>query len=382
MVTDLRKPDPNSMFELLINDREILIQAWMKRVREDERIPSANELTSTLLRDHFPQLLNQIVLALAKHRSGVLETEAAVEGVSTSDAAREHINMRFLSGYTLIETLRELSHLRTEIVRRWSDSKLRPTPDELEILHASFDEVMSAAADEIHARMTAAKDVFHARLSHELSTPVTAIIGCVETLRSADKESEHFLRCIDLLSRNAELMVATVENLRDLSEMIFGRFRFGFRDCDANEVAKLAAETVHAISVDKAVDIVLKLEPSARHFIADPVKLHQALLNVLNNALKFTPKGGTVSLECRSTDEIVEFTVSDTGEGIAPDFLPYVFEQFRQESPTNRTHGLGIGLAITREIIENHGGRITAESPGKGLGAAFRIMLPVRSATH
>ncbi|MEK7355223.1 MAG: sensor histidine kinase [Bdellovibrionota bacterium] len=373
---------PLNLFELLISQREDLIRSWMKRVRDDDRIPSAENLTSVLLRDHFPQLLNQIVLALAKHKSGLLDTDGAVTGVSRSEAAQAHVTMRFLSGYTLLETLRELGHLRSEIVSRGARSQVRPSEDELDILHSSFDEVMAMAADEINARTSNAKDVFHARLSHELGTPATAIVGCVDVIRNEPKDSEKFLKSLDVLSRNAELLVATVENLRDLSQLIFGRLRISLRSSDANEIAKLAAETIYHQGVEKKVEISLRLEPEGRKIVADPVKLHQALLNILNNAVKFTPEGGSIELRCQSDSDQVEFIVIDTGEGIAEEFLPFVFEQFRQESTSDRTRGLGIGLAIAREIVEGHGGQISVASPGKGLGSTFAIKIPVRTATH
>jgi signal transduction histidine kinase len=225
---------------------------------------------------------------------------------------------------------------------------------------------------------SALKDQFLMTVSHELRTPLTAIAGWARLLVDGmvgDDRRDAALRTIE---RNAQVQKVLVEDLLDVSSIISGKLRLDVRSVSIVEVVKNAIEAVAPAIDAKALRLVTTLDPEAGRISGDPDRLQQIVWNLLSNAVKFTPNGGRVDVSViRDSDEI-EIVVADSGAGIAPDFLPHVFERFRQESAgtSRRTGGLGLGLAIVRNLVELHGGRITAESDGEGRGARFVIRLP------
>jgi signal transduction histidine kinase len=225
---------------------------------------------------------------------------------------------------------------------------------------------------------SALKDQFLMTVSHELRTPLTAIAGWARLLVDGmvgDDRRETALRTIE---RNAQVQKVLVEDLLDVSSIISGKLRLDVRSVSIVEVVKNAIEAVAPAIDAKALRLVTTLDPDAGRISGDPDRLQQIVWNLLSNAVKFTPTGGRVDVSVvRDSDEI-EIVVADSGAGIAPDFLPHVFERFRQESAgtSRRTGGLGLGLAIVGNLVELHGGRITAASDGEGRGARFVVRLP------
>jgi signal transduction histidine kinase len=215
-------------------------------------------------------------------------------------------------------------------------------------------------------------------VSHELRTPLTAIAGWARLLVDGmvgDDRRDAALRTIE---RNAQVQKVLVEDLLDVSSIISGKLRLDVRSVSIVEVVKNAIEAVAPAIDAKALRLVTTLDPDAGRISGDPDRLQQIVWNLLSNAVKFTPTGGQVDVSVvRDSDEI-EIAVADSGAGIAPDFLPHVFERFRQESAgtSRRTGGLGLGLAIVGNLVELHGGRITAASDGEGRGARFVVRLP------
>ena len=224
------------------------------------------------------------------------------------------------------------------------------------------------------------KDEFLGTLSHELRTPLNAILGYARMLRggvfAAGAKQD---RALEILERNAQALTQSVEDVLDVSRIIAGKLRLNLQDVDLAEVIDDAVGTVLPAADARGVRLQLDLDRTTPPVAGDPERLQQVVWNLLTNAVKFTPPGGAVNVRLTHDHGKATVTVSDTGRGITPAFLPHIFERFRQaDSRFSREHGgLGLGLAIAREIVETHGGIIDASSPGEGRGATFSVSLPV-----
>ncbi|HEX8411459.1 MAG TPA: GAF domain-containing protein [Thermoanaerobaculia bacterium] len=222
-----------------------------------------------------------------------------------------------------------------------------------------------------------AKDEFLATLSHELRTPMTAVVGWARMLKmglTADESVE----AVDAIEKSATVQMQLIEDILDMSRIMAGKLRIDTTPVDMRVVTEAALTAVRPAASVKGIEIVTSYAPNLPPVAGDGNRLQQVVWNLLTNALKFTPRGGTVLVRIACGEEGVSVTVRDSGVGIDPAFLPHVFERFRQQdSSTTRAHGgIGIGLAIARYLIEMHGGEITAESEGAGRGATFRVVLP------
>jgi hypothetical protein len=228
-------------------------------------------------------------------------------------------------------------------------------------------------------RVARAKDDFLASLSHELRTPLAAIIGWAGVLQRPDVDASTLKRGIDVIARNAKAQSQLVADLLDVSRAAAGKLKVEFRPSDMNVVAAVAADTAGPAAQAKGVGIQTRLESDRPAWVmGNEERLHQAVSNLISNALKFTPAGGTILVETASTPNDVELRVVDDGEGISPDFLPHLFERFSQaDGSTARHHGgLGLGLAIVKNLVELHDGTVHAFSDGPGRGATFSVRLP------
>ena len=222
------------------------------------------------------------------------------------------------------------------------------------------------------------KDEFLATLSHELRTPLNAIMGWAGMLRSGKLTSEESERAIEIIDRNAKVQSRLIEGVLDVSRIVSGKFQIECRPVQLREVVTAAVDSIRPTADAKSIGLKVVIEPDVQMASGDFNRLQQVVWNLLSNAVKFTEGGGEVTIAMRNVDEDVEIAVSDTGQGISSDFLPHVFDRFRQaDSSTTRKHGgLGLGLAIVRHLVELHGGRVEAESDGPGKGATFRVRLP------
>ncbi|HMZ18077.1 MAG TPA: ATP-binding protein, partial [Blastocatellia bacterium] len=239
-------------------------------------------------------------------------------------------------------------------------------------------------AGEHHAREQAEqasrlKDEFVATISHELRTPLNAILGWARLLRGGKLDAEACANALETIERSAENQARLIEDLLDMSRIITGKLQMEMRSLDAATGARAALKTVTPAAQAKGIRLVSEFEPDAGFISGDADRLQQIIWNLLSNAIKFTPRGGTVELRLTREQSQVAISIRDTGQGIEPDFLPHVFDRFRQaDSSSVRKHGgLGLGLAIVRHLVEMHGGTITAHSDGPGCGAAFTVRLPV-----
>ena len=222
------------------------------------------------------------------------------------------------------------------------------------------------------------KDEFLATLSHELRTPLNAILGYARMMRMGILTPRKQTHAVETIERNATALTQIVEDVLDVSRIVSGKMRLAVQPIDLIAIAHQSLEAVQPAAETKHIVLETAFDVDALSISADPDRLQQVLWNLMSNAVKFTGSGGRVTLAVTRNDANIEIAVTDSGVGIAPAFLPHVFERFRQaESGTNRERGgLGLGLAISRELIEMHGGTIRAESAGVGLGSTFRIVLP------
>jgi CheY-like chemotaxis protein/nitrogen-specific signal transduction histidine kinase len=229
-----------------------------------------------------------------------------------------------------------------------------------------------------------AKDEFLMTLSHELRTPLTSILGWARLLPSIPKDEAMFEEAIAAIRRSAQLQARLIDDVLDVSRVISGKLRLTREPLEVVSLLRSAADAVRPMAEAKAITITLDLEPDLGMIVADATRLHQVIWNLLTNAVKFTPNGGAVTISASRPPSGIEIRVRDTGEGIDPEFLPYVFEPFRQaENPRTRVHGgLGLGLSIVRYLVEAHGGMVSAESVGRGKGATFTVRLPIAEAAH
>ena len=223
------------------------------------------------------------------------------------------------------------------------------------------------------------KDQFLATLSHELRTPLNAIYGWARMLGAGRLDETATRRATEAILRNAEAQVQLIEDLFDVSRVITGNMRLEVRPLNVAAVLEAALDTVRPAATAKGVHLESVLEPGAEAMMGDPARLQQVIWNLLMNAVKFTPRGGRVTAHLRRVDTHIEIVVSDTGEGIAPEHMPRLFQRFGQaDSSSTRGHtGLGIGLALVRHLVDLHGGTVNAHSAGQGLGATFTVTLPV-----
>jgi len=223
-----------------------------------------------------------------------------------------------------------------------------------------------------------AKDEFLSVLSHELRTPLNAILGWSAMLRQRTLSQDKVLRALETIERNAKSQAQLIEDILDVSRIITGKLRLQVRPVNLVPVIESAIESVRLAAEAKSIRLQSVLDSQAGLLLGDANRLQQVVWNLLSNALKFTPKDGRVEIRLERVNSHAEITVSDTGLGISSDFLPFVFDRFRQhDSTTTRSHGgLGLGLAIVRQLVELHGGTVTVVSPGIGQGTTFTVTLP------
>jgi CheY-like chemotaxis protein/nitrogen-specific signal transduction histidine kinase len=245
------------------------------------------------------------------------------------------------------------------------------------------------------------KDEFLAVLSHELRSPLNPILGWSKLLRSRKLDEKTTDRALETIERSAQVQTQLIEDLLDVSRILQGKLSLNVCPVDLTSTIRAAMETVHLAAQAKSIQIQTRLEPDVGQVSGDPSRLQQVVWNLLSNAVKFTPARGRVEVRLSvvsrqssvvsgqsqqttdngqlTTDKYAQIQVSDTGKGISPDFLPHVFDYFRQadSTTTRKFGGLGLGLAIARNLVELHGGTVRAESPGVGQGATFTVRLPL-----
>jgi len=395
---------PVVLASLLEAQKDQLLEKWAARVLADPDLPIAPKLSPPALNDHFPEIVTRLAVTL---RTLDDHPEALGRLVGSTAEAEAHISQRVEVEYSVPEVLRELSHLRLAIIDLCGDAL--PNGASAAILHAAFDQMMINAADQLSgivlegrkraealanernvlyererdARQAGeeahrAKDQFLAMVSHELRTPLNAISGWTEMLKRKESDVHLRERAVATIQRNANVQARLIDGLLDITRLRSGRVSFPTVPVDVAGLLRSLIESFMPAFAEKKLRVDLSLLPVESTAMGDEQRLHQVFTNLVGNAIKFTPEGGTVRVRMEGSSDLVRVEVSDSGVGIPGDFLPHVFEPFRQaDSSWTRDHsGLGLGLAIAKAIVDLHGGSIEAVSNGHGEGATFRVTLP------
>jgi PAS domain S-box-containing protein len=329
--------------------RERPLDAVFRIVNESTRQAGENPVTRVLREGRITGLANHTVLLARDGRATPIDDSAAPIRTPEGRTIGAVLVFRDITARREVEREQALALDREQAARRDAEAATR------------------------------SKDEFVTTLSHELRTPLNAIFGWVRLLRSGALDEPARAHALEVIERNTRSQTRMVEDLLDVSRMMTGRFRIEPRPVDLAVVIEAAMEAVRPALDAKGLVIATRLEDAVGPVAGDPDRLQQVIWNLLTNAIKFTPRGGHVSIRLERRGSHVEVQVSDTGRGIAPEFLPHVFERFRQadSSPARAQPGLGIGLALVRHLVELHGGVVEASSAGEGRGATFTVRLPV-----
>jgi signal transduction histidine kinase/ActR/RegA family two-component response regulator len=266
------------------------------------------------------------------------------------------------------------------LARKRAEAELIKTKEALEhqteALARSLEAERTARAEV--ERVSLMKDEFLATLSHELRTPLNAVLGWAEILLAGVRDPADLNRGLETIARNARAQAKLIEDLLDMSRIVSGKIRLDVQRTDLVSVVEAAVDAVKLSAEARAIVVRKIIDPLAGPVFGDPNRLQQIVWNLLSNAVKFTPKGGWVQVLVARINSHIEITVSDSGPGMSPEFLPHVFERFRQAdaSITRKHGGLGLGLAIVKQLVELHGGTVKAENGGPGVGASFTVSLP------
>ena len=228
------------------------------------------------------------------------------------------------------------------------------------------------------------KDEFLATLSHELRTPLTSILGWAKLMRTENFDAQLSNRALEIIERSAVAQSQLINDLLDVSRIITGKLRLSAQPVELAPVVAAAVDSLRPTADARGVQLEMLLDATAGQVSGDADRLQQVIWNLLSNAIKFTPKDGRVTIQLHRLDSQIEIMIEDTGQGISAEFLPYIFDRFRQaDGSITREHGgLGLGLAIVRHLVELHGGTIQAHSDGANLGSTFHVRLPLIAPRH
>jgi signal transduction histidine kinase/CheY-like chemotaxis protein len=368
---------------ILITDAELKIRAWNRWLEEHSGLSAAEVIGRSLL-DVYSELEAR---RLDRQYKWVLEGQTRV----LSQRLHGHLlplpTDASLSGFSEMQQTARISPLITEdgrvigtltVIEDVTERVAREAE-----LQAQIDARTQALASEKAARKEAEKanrlkDEFLATVSHELRTPLTAILGWSNMLLAGHLDGEAHDRALEIIHRNAQSQNQLISDLLDVSRIISGKLRLDLRTVELPTIIEAAVEATRPAAEAKGIRLTTALDPRSGPINGDADRLQQVVWNLLTNAIKFTDAGGEIKVKLGSVDTRVEITVQDSGLGINPEFLPHIFDRFRQADPgTNRVHGgMGLGLSIVRQLVELHGGTVKAESEGEGKGATFTVSLP------
>jgi PAS domain S-box-containing protein len=305
------------------------------------------------------------------------EAETAGRATSTGWRVRKDGSRLFVEGL--------LTGVRDEHGELLAFAKFMKDVTEKHRMEVEREEVLQSerVARNESERVSRMKDEFLATLGHELRTPLNAMLGWTQVLKRQPALQGALLEGLDVIERNARMQAQIIEDLLDMSRIVSGKIRLDVQRVDLASVVEAAVTAIRPTAQAKGIRLQVVLDPLARAVSGDPHRLQQVFWNLLTNALKFTPKDGRVSVTLERVNSHLEVSVSDNGEGIDPAFLPHVFERFRQaDASTSRQYGgLGLGLSIVKQLVELHGGSVSAKSAGAGKGSSFRVALPLMAAS-
>ena len=368
---------------IMTTDHELNVVAWNEWLEQHTGIPAAKIIGNNLL-ELFPEL---VARRLDRQYKWALEGQVRVLSQALhdylirmpsvfDDEGREDMQQAVrISPLTnegqVIGTLTIIEDVTERVAR---EAELQSQLQERSRLLTSEKLARNEAERANHL-----KDEFLATISHELRTPLNAILGWTQMLKGGKLDQSNIERAVDTIYRNAKSQNQLIDDLLDVSRIISGKLRLDVRTIDLISIVNAAVESIRPAADAKGIRVHTMFDPGAAPISGDADRLQQIIWNLLTNAVKFTPKGGRVNLKVQRLDSYVEVSVSDTGAGISKEFLPYVFDRFRQAdaSTTRPQGGLGLGLSIVRQLVELHGGSVRATSEGDGQGSTFFVTLPV-----
>jgi signal transduction histidine kinase/ActR/RegA family two-component response regulator len=365
---------------------DILEDGRLKRLEVAHSDPRKVELVRQLQERYppDPEHSGPLARALSTGRSEVVSRipEGLLLRVARDEGHLEILRGLRLRSYMIVpliarnRTLGAITFVTSESGREYTQADLSLAEDLARRAAVAVDNSRLYRESQEASRL---KDEFLATVSHELRTPLNAILGWARMLRGSKMSEEEAEQATEVIERNARSQAQLIEDLLDVSSIITGKLRLNIRPIDPGEIVGLAIESVRPAAEAKGVLLETMLDPAAGPVSGDPDRLQQVVWNLLSNSIKFTPAGGRVRVRLGRKQSQIEIVVSDTGQGINRDFLPFVFERFRQADSTltRAFGGLGLGLSIVRHLVEMHGGVVTAESEGEGKGATFAVRLPL-----
>ena len=373
------------MVKLLLVDDDEVDRMTVRRALRDARLPATIDECGT--RDEALARLASnaydcVLLDYQLPGSNGLETLAAIRGggfdvpvVALTGHGDEELAVALMkAGAADYLTKGTLQPERLERSLRYALALHRADRERRELLERERE------AREEAQTANRAKDEFLATLSHELRTPLNAILGWASLLGSGQLKPADQKRAIEIIERNTRAQAQLIEDLLDISRIVSGKLRLEPQPATIRGIVEAAADAVRHLADAKGVAIDTDTAHDAP-LLCDPARMQQVIWNLLTNAIKFTPAGGTVTVSTAREGSRLKVKVADTGAGISPAFLPHVFERFRQEdgATTRQQGGLGLGLSIVRHVVELHGGTVVAQSEGEGRGATFVVDLAVAS---
>jgi len=392
--------------DFILTNVESILMEWEKFAR---KIWPGAAVDPTTLRDHAESILCTTAKDMKSAQSPKEQSDKSKGDGPTDDddgvdeAAKQHGSDREGSGFELGELVSEYRALRASVLHLWRAGTHHPDARDLEDVTRFNESIDQALAESVEGFMeqvegerasmikeqaaregaedaNRAKDTFLAVLSHEIRTPLNAIVGWVSILRNEKRNDADLEEGLDVIQRSTDAQVRIISDILDVSRILSGKMTLDIRPSDLSAVIKAAVDATRPAAEARGVALVIDLDPSARYASCDAARMHQVVVNLLSNAVKFTPKGGRVGVKLFWDQSEVHIEVSDTGEGIDPEFMPFIFDRFRQADGSSRRKagGLGLGLSIVKHLVEAHGGSIEARSV-VGRGTTFLVRLPVKA---
>ncbi|HWS53923.1 MAG TPA: ATP-binding protein [Pyrinomonadaceae bacterium] len=368
---------------ILVTDADLKIRAWNRWLEEHSEL-SAGQVVGRNLLEVYTELEKR---RLDRHYKWVLEGQTRV----LSQRLHGHLlplpTKPNLCGFAEMQQTARISPLIDDggsvigtvtVIEDVTERVAREAALQDEVDARTQALAREKAAREEAEEANHLKDEFLATVSHELRTPLTSILGWSNMLLAGSLGDEARGRALEIIHRNAQSQNQLISDLLDVSRIISGKLRLDLRTVELPPIIEAAVEATRPAAEAKGVRLTTSLDPRAGPISGDADRLQQVVWNLLTNAIKFTPEGGRVEIASEVADSRVQITVRDSGMGINPEFLPYIFDRFRQANPgTNRVHGgMGLGLSIVRQLVELHGGTVRAKSEGEGRGATFVVSLP------